>query len=112
MSKHHLGSIKVIVLQCENCLGFNNLKPAPILNLLLLFYRRTGVSGSMVGAGSDIVLVQQHATLLDTLTTKEILLFAAALKLPNASRTERNYIVSTLSEHKSGLVVHLDFVER
>ncbi|CAH4029320.1 unnamed protein product [Pieris brassicae] len=60
--------------------------------------KKTGVSGTVVGAGSDIVLVQQHATLIDTLTAKETLLFAAALKLPNGTRYERNYIIETVTK--------------
>ncbi|CAK1540628.1 unnamed protein product [Leptosia nina] len=60
--------------------------------------KQTGVSGTVVGGGSGIVLVPQHATLIDTLTTRETLLFAAALKLPNASRNERNYIIESVSK--------------
>ncbi|XP_041986484.1 ATP-binding cassette sub-family G member 1-like isoform X2 [Aricia agestis] len=51
--------------------------------------KKKGVTGCLRGAGSNVVLVPQHATLIDNLTVKETLEFAAALKIPSASRLER-----------------------
>ncbi|XP_038214927.1 ATP-binding cassette sub-family G member 4-like isoform X2 [Zerene cesonia] len=60
--------------------------------------KKSGVSGSVLGAGRDVVLVAQHATLIDTLTVKETLQFAASLKLPNATRNERNHTIESVSK--------------
>lgn len=57
-------------------------------------YRKTGVTGSILGTGRSAVLVPQHATLIDALTAKETLEFAASLKLPNATSGERGHAVS------------------
>lgn len=59
--------------------------------------KKTGVTGYLHGAGRNSVLVSQDATLLDTLTAKETLLFASRLKLPNASNRERSHAISTIS---------------
>ncbi|XP_052739394.1 ATP-binding cassette sub-family G member 4 isoform X2 [Bicyclus anynana] len=51
--------------------------------------KKNGVTGHLQGPGRNVVLVAQHATLIDTLTVRETLQFAASLKLPHASRHER-----------------------
>ncbi|CAH2230972.1 ATP-binding cassette sub-family G member 1-like [Pararge aegeria] len=60
--------------------------------------KNTGVTGHLQGAGRNIVLVAQHATLIDTLTVRETLQFAAALKLPHASRHERINTMESVSK--------------
>lgn len=82
--------------------------PSPLLYPLLLpntnldclkahgcyIFRKNGVTGSLHGTGQNVMLVAQHATLIDTLTAKETLQFAASLKLPSASLNERHHAVS------------------
>ncbi|XP_034827158.1 ATP-binding cassette sub-family G member 1-like isoform X2 [Maniola hyperantus] len=60
--------------------------------------KKTGVTGHLQGAGRNVVLVAQHATLIDTLTVRETLQFASSLKLPHASRYERNNTVESVSK--------------
>lgn len=57
-------------------------------------FRKTGVTGSLYGAGRNAVLVPQNTTLIDTLTAMETLKFAAALKLPNSSKRDQANTVS------------------
>ncbi|XP_059046230.1 ATP-binding cassette sub-family G member 1-like isoform X2 [Achroia grisella] len=59
--------------------------------------KKTGVTGYLHGAGRNSVLVSQNATLLDTLTAGETLLFASRLKLPNVNNRERSHAISTIS---------------
>ena len=65
-----------------------------ILFTMICICRKNGVTGSLQGTGQNVVLVAQHATLIDTLTAKETLQFAASLKLPSANHHERQHAVS------------------
>lgn len=47
------------------------------------------MTGTIVGGCSETVLVCQHAALIETMTTRETLMFAAALKLPHLAHRER-----------------------
>ncbi|XP_026732379.1 ATP-binding cassette sub-family G member 4-like isoform X1 [Trichoplusia ni] len=60
--------------------------------------KKTGVTGSLYGAGRSSVLVAQDTTLIDTLTAGETLRFAASLKLPNVSHRERNNAINTVTK--------------
>ncbi|XP_046962805.1 ATP-binding cassette sub-family G member 1-like isoform X1 [Vanessa cardui] len=60
--------------------------------------KKTGVSGCLQGSDRNVVLVAQHATLIDTLTVQETLQFAAALKLPQKTRIERYYAMEAVSK--------------
>ncbi|XP_068632460.1 ATP-binding cassette sub-family G member 1-like isoform X2 [Battus philenor] len=59
--------------------------------------KKRGVKGSIQGVGKNTVLVAQHANLVDALTVQETLQFAAALKLPEISRLERNNTIERIS---------------
>ncbi|XP_013183106.1 ATP-binding cassette sub-family G member 4 isoform X2 [Amyelois transitella] len=59
--------------------------------------KKTGVTGSLYGASQSSVLVNQHATLLDTLTAMETLRFAASLKQPLISSRERLHIITGIA---------------
>ncbi|XP_026315845.1 ATP-binding cassette sub-family G member 1-like isoform X2 [Hyposmocoma kahamanoa] len=61
-------------------------------------FPKTGVTGSIQGTGRSAVLVPQHATLIDALTAKETLEFAASLKLPNATSGERSHAIKSVSK--------------
>ncbi|XP_063531115.1 ATP-binding cassette sub-family G member 4-like isoform X2 [Cydia strobilella] len=66
---------------------------------ILAMRKKAGVQGSLYGTDRNTVLVAQQASLIDTLTGKETLIFAASLKLPNATFREReNAIVSVSSQ--------------
>ncbi|XP_048480667.1 ATP-binding cassette sub-family G member 4 isoform X1 [Plutella xylostella] len=67
------------------------------LMTILAGRKKTGVSGCLLGVGREAVLVSQQATLLDVLTGRETLQFAAALKLPDLSRRDRLYAVENVS---------------
>lgn len=60
-------------------------------------YRKRGVTGSILGTGSNAVFVPQHATLIDALTAKETLEFAACLKLPKVTIRQRGEEVSYMN---------------
>ncbi|KAI5636160.1 ABC-2 type transporter domain-containing protein [Phthorimaea operculella] len=60
--------------------------------------KRTGVRGCLLGAGRNVVLVAQHADLIDALTAKETLQFAASLKLPNATKRERHHAIESVAQ--------------
>ncbi|XP_047019106.1 ATP-binding cassette sub-family G member 4-like isoform X2 [Helicoverpa zea] len=60
--------------------------------------KRNGVTGSLYGAGRSSVLVAQDTTLIDTLTARETLKFAASLKLPNHSFRERYHVINTVTK--------------
>lgn len=60
--------------------------------------RKTGVTGTVLGVGSEVVLVPQHAALIDTMTAQETLQFAAALKLPNLTQRERQYAIEHVAK--------------
>ncbi|CAG9785594.1 unnamed protein product [Diatraea saccharalis] len=60
--------------------------------------KKSGVKGAMYGAGRSAVLVDQHATLIDTLTANETLEFAARLKLPNIPWRERRQLITNISK--------------
>ncbi|KPI92739.1 ATP-binding cassette sub-family G member 4 [Papilio xuthus] len=60
--------------------------------------KKRGVKGSIQGIGKNAVLVAQHATLIDALTVRETLHFAAELKLPKATRLERNDTIEMISK--------------
>ncbi|CAH0714523.1 unnamed protein product, partial [Brenthis ino] len=60
--------------------------------------KKTGVSGSLQGSGRNVVLVAQHATLIDTLTVRETLQFAASLKLPSVTHNERQHSIDAVSK--------------
>ncbi|XP_032514929.2 ATP-binding cassette sub-family G member 1-like isoform X2 [Danaus plexippus] len=51
--------------------------------------KKSGVTGSLQGVSRNVVLVPQHVTLIDTLTVKETMQFAASLKLSRASYQEQ-----------------------
>ncbi|KAL4716376.1 hypothetical protein ACJJTC_006738 [Scirpophaga incertulas] len=59
--------------------------------------KSTGVRGSMYGSGKYAVLVNQHATLIDTLTAGETMQFAARLKLPNVQARERTQLIANIT---------------
>ncbi|CAH2108443.1 unnamed protein product [Euphydryas editha] len=59
--------------------------------------KKAGVTGYLQGSDRNIVLVAQHATLIDTLTVIETLQFAASLKLPQATRIERYHAIESVS---------------
>ncbi|XP_073949040.1 ABC transporter G family member 2-like [Choristoneura fumiferana] len=59
--------------------------------------KKNGVRGLIYGTDRNTVLVTQHATLIDILTGKETLIFAASLKLPKATCGEREYAIETVS---------------
>ncbi|KAM3963713.1 ATP-binding cassette sub-family G member 1 isoform 1-T1 [Aphomia sociella] len=77
-------------------LGQSGAGKSTLLNILA-GRKKTGVTGNVYGAGRNSVLVNQHVTMLDTLTAMETLLFAASLKLPNATNRERSHAISTIS---------------
>ncbi|XP_075974165.1 ATP-binding cassette sub-family G member 4-like isoform X2 [Anticarsia gemmatalis] len=60
--------------------------------------KKTGVTGSLYGAGRNSVLVAQDTTLIDTLTAGETLKFAASLKLPNMTHRERTNVIKTVTK--------------
>ncbi|XP_045534522.1 ATP-binding cassette sub-family G member 4-like [Papilio machaon] len=60
--------------------------------------KKRGVKGSIQGIGKNAVLVAQHATLIDALTVRETLHFAAVLKLPKATRLERYDTIEMISK--------------
>lgn len=60
--------------------------------------KKNGVTGSLQGTGQNVVLVSQHATLIDTLTAKETLQFAASLKLPSATHHERQHAINAVAK--------------
>ncbi|XP_013142798.1 PREDICTED: ATP-binding cassette sub-family G member 4-like isoform X2 [Papilio polytes] len=60
--------------------------------------KKRGVKGSIQGIGKNAVLVAQHATLIDALTVRETLHFAAVLKLPKATRLERIDTIEMISK--------------
>ncbi|CAB3223274.1 unnamed protein product [Arctia plantaginis] len=60
--------------------------------------KKTGVTGSLYGAGRSSVLVDQDTTLIDTLTAGETLKFAASLKLPNMSHRERSNTIKKVTK--------------
>ncbi|VVC93868.1 unnamed protein product [Leptidea sinapis] len=78
-------------------LGPSGAGKTSLLNILA-GRRKVGVSGCVIGSDHGVVLVPQHATLIDTLTVKETLQFAAALKVPNVSEIERNNIIDNISK--------------
>ncbi|CAH2076722.1 unnamed protein product, partial [Iphiclides podalirius] len=59
--------------------------------------KKRGVKGSIKGIGKNAVLVAQHASLIDALTVRETLQFAAALKLPKTSRVDRLNTIERIS---------------
>lgn len=61
---------------------------------VFLDFRKTGVKGLIYGTDRNTVLVTQHAALIEILTGKETLIFAASIKLPKATCREREYAVS------------------
>ncbi|XP_050347013.1 ATP-binding cassette sub-family G member 1-like isoform X2 [Nymphalis io] len=60
--------------------------------------KKSGVTGCLQGTDRNVVLVAQHATLIDTLTVQETLRFAASLKLPQATRNERLYTIEAVAK--------------
>ncbi|XP_063360478.1 ATP-binding cassette sub-family G member 1-like isoform X5 [Cydia amplana] len=59
--------------------------------------KKAGVEGLLYGTDRNTVLVAQQASLIDTLTGKETLIFAASLKLPNATPRERENAIESVS---------------
>ncbi|XP_047993180.1 ATP-binding cassette sub-family G member 4-like isoform X2 [Leguminivora glycinivorella] len=59
--------------------------------------KKVGVQGSLYGTDRNTVLVAQEASLIDTLTGKETLIFAASLKLPNATTREREHAINSVA---------------
>ncbi|XP_045447547.1 ATP-binding cassette sub-family G member 4-like [Melitaea cinxia] len=59
--------------------------------------KKAGVTGNVQGSDRNIVLVAQHATLINTLSVIETLQFAASLKLPHATRMERHYTIESVA---------------
>ncbi|XP_047530549.1 ATP-binding cassette sub-family G member 1-like isoform X3 [Vanessa atalanta] len=60
--------------------------------------KKTGVTGCLQVSDRNVVLVAQHATLIDTLTVQETLQFAASLKLPQVTRNERYHAIEAVSK--------------
>ncbi|XP_063377048.1 ATP-binding cassette sub-family G member 4-like [Cydia fagiglandana] len=59
--------------------------------------KKAGVEGLLYGTDPNTVLVAQQASLIDTLTGMETLIFAASLKLPNATSRERENAIESVS---------------
>ncbi|XP_061729878.1 ATP-binding cassette sub-family G member 1-like isoform X2 [Cydia pomonella] len=59
--------------------------------------KKAGVEGSLYGTDRNTVLVAQQASLIDTLTGMETLIFAASLKLPKATSRERENAIESVS---------------
>lgn len=78
-------------------LGPSGAGKTTLLNILA-GRKKTGVTGSLYGAGRNTVFVAQDTTLIDTLTAQETLRFAANLKLPNISHRERNNVIKTVTK--------------
>ncbi|XP_037298379.1 ATP-binding cassette sub-family G member 1 isoform X1 [Manduca sexta] len=77
-------------------LGPSGAGKTTLLNILA-GRKKTGVTGCLHGAGRNIVLVPQHATLIENLTAGEILHFAASLNIPHASRRERHNAIESIT---------------
>ncbi|CAG9578908.1 unnamed protein product [Danaus chrysippus] len=60
--------------------------------------KKSGVTGSLQGVTRNIVLVPQQVTLIDTLTVKETMQFAASLKLSRASYQEQYNTIERISK--------------
>ncbi|XP_028040628.1 ATP-binding cassette sub-family G member 1-like [Bombyx mandarina] len=60
--------------------------------------KKSGVTGSVFGANRNVVFVDQHTTLIETLTARETIKFAASLKLAKMNYRERIQTVESVTK--------------
>ncbi|KPJ11217.1 ATP-binding cassette sub-family G member 4 [Papilio machaon] len=92
------------------CVKSTNSHLASVVDYVTPNLGKRGVKGSIQGIGKNAVLVAQHATLIDALTVRETLHFAAVLKLPKATRLERYDTIEMISKQLGIRDVGLDSV--